>query len=91
MEYKDFIWILQNGKLPYAVFNDLDKAKEWIRENKASGLMTGYPVNQSALFWATSSGFFKVKRKEHETIEFEEKFTSASMPHYHFEKGKIET
>lgn len=89
MKKEEFIWILQRGQFPYAVFDDFDRACKWIEESKASGLMTGYPINQTALSWALDKGFFKAKKEEHDTIAYEETFTSASMPHYHFEDGKL--
>ncbi len=85
-----YLWILQKGQFPYAVFDSLDKAVVWIRNNKATGMITGYPINETVLSWALRNNFFKIKKEEHKTIQFEEKFTSASMLHYHFEDGNIE-
>ncbi len=86
-----YIWILQNGQLPYAVFDSFDKAVIWIKKNQASGMITGYPLNETVLAWALRNNFFKIKKEKHKTVQFEEKFTSASMLHYHFENGNIET
>ncbi len=87
---KKLIWVLQRGKFPFAVFDDKDKAIAYIEEKKVTGIMTGYPINDSTLSWAVENELFMMKKEVQKEVWFEENFTSIHQPHYHFENGKID-
>jgi hypothetical protein len=83
------IWIFNgaNSRFASGVFEDIDKAEEWISKNKLTGVLTSYPVNKGVYDWATENGFFSPKKEEHTSPEFIGKFSSASQDHFHYEEG----
>ena len=55
--------------------------------SRADGLLTGYPLDQSVYDWAVQSGRFRVRNDRQREPKFQATFTSAQLPHAHFEKG----
>ena len=86
----DGIWIFlgENSKMPCACFDSLDSARLIIQEQRLSGLLTLYPINELVFTWAVKNEFFKPKRPEHFLPKFVSAFTSAAQPHFHFEDGQ---
>jgi hypothetical protein len=83
------LWIFNgaNTKLPAAVFSSEELAAAWIKQNRLSGTLTQYPLDMSALDWATESGWFQPSKPHHAEPSFIQSFTSASQPHRHFTDG----
>lgn len=92
MEEIKTVWVFHGAKARFSsgVFSSLDKAADWIRKNKLSGLLTEYQLDESPYDWAIINNFFEVKRADQTESDFIQKFTSASQKHYHFENGKYE-
>lgn len=85
----DFLWIFNgaNARFPAAIFSSPEKARAWINKGKLSGVLTQYPVDIGVYDWAIENEIFKVTDEKHKTAQFIEKFTCASMEHFHFENG----
>jgi hypothetical protein len=83
------VWVFSGvkGTFPSGVFTDLRIAEEWISRYYLSGVLTKYPVNEGVFDWAVSAGVFAPKTPRQQTPEFIGRFTSASLEHYHYEKG----
>jgi hypothetical protein len=88
-EFKS-VWVfLGNGaRMPSAVFSSQAAAEKWVKANQLSGLLTEYPLDQSAYDWAISQGFFKPSKPEHSAPKFIAGFTSASQSHFHYDPTK---
>jgi hypothetical protein len=84
------IWIFHGsgGRFASGAFSDFNKAEAWIYKYKLSGLLTAYPIDVGVYDWAIEYNLFEVKKSHENSSEFIQKFTSASMDHFHFEDGK---
>ena len=89
MNATDTVWIFKgdNAQLPSAVFSNQQNAEDWIKTNRASGILTEYPIDTSVYDWAVSHEYFVPKREHHNTIEFQQQFTSAHQKHVHYKDG----
>jgi hypothetical protein len=84
------VWIFngEQSHLPSAVFLNLELAETWIKEKEVSGILTAYPINTSVYEWAIQNGVFSPKHSYQNLPKFIQRFTSASLEHYHYENGK---
>ncbi|MGA7732680.1 MAG: hypothetical protein WCD37_15590 [Chloroflexia bacterium] len=89
------VWIFKGPKrfpgFPSAVFSDLALGAKWARANRASGVLTCYPLNIGVYEWAIANRLFKPKGEEQKQAEFIENFSSAGQEHYHFRQGSANT
>lgn len=83
------LWVFNGAmaRFPSALFSSLEDAENWIGNNKLTGVLTKYPVDQSAYDWAVENDFFVPKEEKHKSSAFIGGFTCASMEHYHYENG----
>ncbi|GKW24778.1 hypothetical protein PEC311524_23720 [Pectobacterium carotovorum subsp. carotovorum] len=83
------IWVFNGAmaRFPSGIFFSLDNAKDWIKENRLTGVLTKYPVNKGVYDWAIENNFFCATEDKHKTPSFIGGFTCASMEHLHFEDG----
>jgi hypothetical protein len=83
------IWIFNGPKaqFPSGVFTQRETAESWIRQHGLSGTLTAYPVDVGTYDWAVSVGHFTPKRDDQRNAEFIERFSSATLEHYHYERG----
>ena len=93
-EIENSVWIFNgvNSKFSGGVFNNLDDAEKWIKENKLTGMLTKYPLNRGVFDWAKENDLINIKpekleQKRNDPI-FIGGFTTASMEHYHYENGE---
>ena len=86
---KSSVWIFHGtgGQFASGVFETLEKAEEWISNNKLNGMLTEYPIDVGCYDWAISNGGFEAKNHLQTQSNFIGKFTSASQDHYHYEDG----
>ncbi|MCE3226470.1 MAG: hypothetical protein K0S32_1021 [Bacteroidetes bacterium] len=84
---KVYVFSGSNSTFPGGVFLDFDSANNWIKKHHLSGTLNVYPVNVGLYDWAIQRGYFEIKKEDHSNPAFIEKFTSASLEHYHFENG----
>ena len=87
-----FIWIFNGsgGSFPSGVFTQRETAEAWIREHGLSGILTAYPVDSGTYQWAVGMGYFSPQREDQRSAEFIQRFSSASLEHYHYENGNLE-
>ena len=86
---EQFVWVFTgpNAPFPAGVFSSREKAEDWIEGARLSGLLTAYPLDAGAYNWAVEHGYFTPKRPEQSSPTFISRFTSARMPHIHYEDG----
>ncbi len=86
-ESKVWIFVAPKATFPSGVFRSLEQADDWIVKNRLSGVLTEYPVGVGVYNWAVDRGVFKPKPEKVIDGTFIGRFTSAAMPHFHYEDG----
>jgi hypothetical protein len=83
------VWVFHgaNASLSAGVFSTRAYAENWIAHNKLTGMLTRYPLDTSIYDWAVKQGYWKPTRDDQSTAEFKQRFTSASLEHFHYEDG----
>jgi hypothetical protein len=84
------VWVFRAAGRPFTggVFTTRERAENWIRSNRLTGMLTLYPVDIPVYDWAVEHGVFVLPRRRHEsTPQFIGGFTDAAMEHYHYEDG----
>lgn len=86
------IWVFNGAKssFPSGVFTNIEKAEEWIRKYRLTGVLTFYPVDCGVYDWAIDNHFFEAKTENEGSSAFIQRFTSASQQHFHYELGEKE-
>src|SRR5262245_30290043 len=89
-ENEVWIWVFNGEKAatPAAVFSTKALAEEWIALHSLTGMLTGYPLDESAYDWAIRTAGFKPKSDRWKTPEAIGSFSSAYQPHEHYRDGK---
>jgi hypothetical protein len=90
------VWVLtptssatgDTGYQPKAVFSMAQVAAAWIASQRATCMLTEYPVDISVYEWATGRGYFTPTRDDQRASAFIETFSDASQAHCHFEDGQ---
>jgi hypothetical protein len=87
-----YVWVFngEGSRFPSAVFASKEDAERWIAASGVSGVLTAYPLGESAYDWAVRKGYFSPKRDAQRTAAFVQKFTSASQEHENFARGGSE-
>jgi hypothetical protein len=90
MERLERVWVFcgSNGHLPSGVFTERVAAERWIESHSLSGLLTAYPLDSGVYEWAIDRGVFRPTRPHHTAPDFIQRFTSASLEHFHYEDGE---
>ena len=70
------------------VFSKLAKTNQWIAENKLTGILTLYPIDQGTYAWATSNGYFSLETEEQKSATFMANFSHSAQEHYHYRNGR---
>ena len=85
------VWVFHgaNASLTAGVFSTRKKAEDWIAHNSLTGRLTRYPLDMSVYDWAVQKGYWKPRRDDQATPEFKQRFTSASLEHYHYDDGSL--
>lgn len=83
-----YIFIGEGAQIPSGVFTLLEKAEQWIRTYSLSGVLSKYPVDTGLYDWAIHENFCIIKNDYQKESKFIQRFTCASMDHFHFEKGE---
>lgn len=83
----DEVWVFHGagGKFTSGVFSSKEVAESWIMSRGLEGVLTKYPIDVGVYEWAINNHYFSPQKMEHSTPAFIQKFTSASMEHYHYE------
>jgi len=83
---RQFVWVFMGvgARFPSGVFSARDNAEHWIAENKLTGMLTAYPVDNGVFDWARAAGY-EGKRTELTPI-FIGSYASR-LEHYHYSEG----
>lgn len=92
MERVTGVWLFNgaNSKFSSGVFSSKEKAEDWIKKYRLSGVLTLYPIDQGVYDWAIANNSFSVKNEHEKQSEFIQKFSSATQEHYHYENGELD-
>ena len=84
------IWVFmgEGGSHPCALFSTKARAEEWINQFGVSGVLSGYPLDVSVYEWAKENNYFTPKYPTQSSAEFIQRFSSAYLEHYHYERGE---
>ncbi len=87
------MWVFNGARsqFPAGVFSTKEAAEAWISLHCLTGVLTRYPIDCGVYEWAITSGYFSPCQPHHKSGEFIQKFTSASLEHYHYEDGTNDT
>ena len=86
------VWVFNktNASFSGGVFSELALAEKWIKENRLSGIITKYPVDQGVFDWAIENNMHSIKpeklSEKSKQPNFIGGFTTAAQEHYHYEK-----
>ena len=85
-------WIFNgsNSRFCSGVFSSKENAENYIKKYNLSGLLTLYPLDESAYDWAINNNFFSPSKDTEKTVEFIQSFTSSSQEHFHYENGDLD-
>jgi hypothetical protein len=89
VEKSIYVFMGESAQFPSGAFMSFDLAKEWIEKYTLSGVLTKMPIDIGIYDWAISMEYFEPKREYQKEGKFIQKFTSASLEHWHFENGKM--
>lgn len=89
MEKSIFVFMGESARFPAGAFMDFEIAKEWIEKYALNGVLTKMPIDIGIYDWAISMEYFEPKKEHQEEAKFIQKFSSASLDHWHFENGKM--
>lgn len=84
-----FVFVGNNSEMPSGIFTEYTKAESWITQNSLSGSLNKLPLDISLYDWAISEGYFEPKNDYQREAKFIQRFTSASVEHWHFESGNL--
>jgi hypothetical protein len=86
------VWVFNgiNSRFSGGVFTCIEMAETWIKNNKLTGVLTRYPLNQGIYDWAIENSSFTPTKDKHASPDFIGGFTSASQIHFHYESGERE-
>ena len=90
MEKKIYVFTGKGANFPGGIFNDKKNATEWIEKYALSGVLSTYPIDKGLYDWAIENEYFEAKKEYQKEAKFIEKFTCASIDHFHYENGKID-
>ena len=82
----NFVYVFTgvDGRIPSGIFSSFDKALSWIESNSLTGELTCLPIDVSLYDWAIQKEFFKPTKDYQQTPRFIQRFSSASLEHWHF-------
>lgn len=83
------IWVFHGDGATFAcaVFSSKKKAEQWIAQHHVDGVLTKMPLDISCYDWAVAHGCFTPKREDQRSGKFIQRFSSASLEHYHYRAG----
>ncbi len=84
-----YVFIGEGSNFPSGIFTTLLNAKEWIEKHSLNGILNKYPVDMGVYNWAIKENFFTIRNEYQKESKFIQRFTCASMEHFHFEDGKL--
>jgi hypothetical protein len=88
-ENEIYVFIGEDANFPSGVFTTFKNAEDWIKKYSLSGILNKYPLDIGIYDWAIEKDFFTIKNEYQKESKFIQRFTSASMEHFHFENGNL--
>ncbi|MCY0969092.1 DUF7710 domain-containing protein [Chryseobacterium wangxinyae] len=88
-EKQVFVFNGEESNFPSGIFTTLEKAKVYIEKYSLSGILTQFPIDIGIYDWAIQKDFFSVKNEYQKEPRFIERFSCASIEHFHFKNGKV--
>jgi hypothetical protein len=85
------VWVFsgEGGHFPGGVFSSRERAEEWIRSRKLSGVLTAYPLDEGCFDWALRQDLVTGRARERGgDSAFVGSFSSASQDHFHYQDGQ---
>ena len=88
---QEWLWVFhgEGGSFCSAVFDERLRAETWIKENKASGMLSKMPLNTSVYDWVIANGHFTPMKEYQTKSAFIQNFTSACLEHHHYADGDL--
>ena len=85
----EWVWIFVGAQaaFPGGVFCELEAAEAWILKHQLSGTLSRYPVDDGVYDYSLRRGWFAPRTDQQRSSNFIERFSSASLEHYHYERG----
>lgn len=83
------VWVFNGagGTFPAAVLSSRERAEAWIARHELEGTLTRYPIDEQIYEWTVARGAFKPKEEDQPGAGFIQRFSSASLEHYHYDGG----
>lgn len=81
-----FVFHGDKANFASAVFTNLDEAEDVISRDGLTGMLTRYPLNETVFGYTVRADLFTPKGNE--SGDYIGRFTSASLDHFHYEKGQ---
>ncbi len=85
-----FVFMGERGFVPAGIFTSFEVGKNWIVEERLSGTLHKLPLDIGLYDWAIAKGYFTPEKPHQSTPRFIEKFSCASVEHWHFEEGVLQ-
>lgn len=82
-----FVFMGERGFVPAGIFSSFETGKLWIEKEKLTGSLNKLPIDIGLYDWAIEKGYFKPMKSHESTPKFIERFSCASVEHWHFEDG----
>ena len=85
------VWVFNGvgARFPAGIFTSRERAGQWIRAHKLTGVLTAYPLDEGCFDWAARNNLITGRARERgDESSFVGSFTSAAQDHEHFEDGR---
>ena len=86
-----YLWVFNGAfaRFPCAVYTTRCNAEGDIKRFGMTGVLTKYPIDMTVFEWAINKDKFIPSEEQRTSPEFVQRFSSASLEHYHYENGEI--
>lgn len=85
------VWIFVGDRRGVSgVFSSKSEANAWIERHRLTGMLSAYPLDIGIYDWTVKLGLYKGDKPKDNDPTFIGNFSSAYLPHYHYENGMEE-
>lgn len=91
MTSEDRVWLFHGdeGRFAGGAFTSRERAEDWIRARRLSGVLTAYPLDEGCFDWALRQGLVTGRAQSRgDDPDFVGSFTTASQEHHHYKDGQ---
>lgn len=89
-EKETFVFVGEGSDFPLGIFTALENAKEYMEKYSLSGTVNQFPINIGIMIGGIEEDLFKVKNEYQKGPKFIERFSYASIEHFHFKNRKFD-